>query len=217
MGRLLGDTALPHHSPRSTGYSRWRCCRTTTSSGSIPKHTPCKEPCRLQHLLPPAHPRCLLTPAPAWPAKLLVQLLSIQSWSKWASTVACYWSWWLHEEELGKDSVELEGLGGEGNRSCPQRDGDKVLDDILFGQHSWHQDRRKTLSLNSLLTPTRHSPESSKGREVSLFPKPQRTNSGAKNPILFIYFCFNPCRHLTTKIFTAVLWFWWRHILLSLV
>lgn len=65
------------------------------------------------------------------------------------------------------------------------------------------------MPLNSLLTPPATAQSLPQAEEVSLFPNPQRTNPGAKNPILFIYFGFNPCRPrpLTTRIFTALLWF----------
>lgn len=131
----------------------------------------------------------------------------------WALTAACYWSWWLHEDELGKGHVELEDLEG------------------ILSLERWQQGpgqyplwppqprlgQRKKVPLNSLLPLPAPAQTIPQAEEVSLFPDPQRTNSRAKNAILFIYFGFNTWRPLTTRPFTALLWFVWRHILLSQV
>lgn len=71
---------------------------------------------------PSPPPASLLPSAPARPAKLCMQLLSIRSWSTWASIAACYLSWrrQLPEGELGKDHVGLEGPEGKATEAVPR-------------------------------------------------------------------------------------------------
>jgi len=161
------------------------------------------------------------SPAACWflaqPAKLLRQLLLIQSWSMWASIAPCYWSQRLPDDELRKDHVELEGLEGRGAKAVPT---EMVIRSWMIS-YSASTSETRIEERTGPWTLSWHPPATAQSlprtEEVSLFPNTHKTKSGAKNPVLFIYFGFNACRPLTTRIFTTLLYFVWRCVLLSLV
>lgn len=119
----------------------------------------------------------------------------------------------LHDE----GSRWAGGSGGEGGKSVPREMMTRswMISSLASTAETRTEERHCPWILSW------HSPVTAQSlpqaEEASLFPSPQRTNSGARNLILFIYFGFNSCRPLTTRLFTSLLWFVWRYILLSSV
>lgn len=85
-----------------------------------------------------------------------------------------------------KRCVRERSCWARGGRTCLQRDGDKDLNNILLDHHN----RTRTEERNVPWILSWHPPATAQrlpqAEKVSL--NPQRTNSGATNTILFIYF-----------------------------